>query len=409
MGELCIGGANLARGYVGQPGLTAERFVPDPEGGGGRLYRTGDLCRPQADGSLVFLGRSDQQVKLRGYRIEPGEIEAALRACPGVRDAAVVLRGEGEQRPLVGYAAGTAEEATLRRQLEARLPGYMVPSAIIVLDALPITPNGKTDRNALPDIEAGPRQALVAPRNAAEATLVAIWNTVLGREDTGVTDNFFELGGDSILSLRVVALAAGQGLRQVTPTALFTYPVLADLARHLTGTVAGLPASIVPLNRGGAPDSLFCIHPGYGLASEYRPVAQVLDKAVSVYGMESPLYSDPDWRAADMDALAAEYVPACARCSRRVHISCWAGRMAAWLRWRWPGAWKPKGNVWPSWGCSTSWLMCTTTVRRPNQAGSPRFWVGCGIRDSRTRRSGVARQGMPRWKPPCASADTRTS
>ncbi|WP_313957399.1 amino acid adenylation domain-containing protein, partial [Paraburkholderia sp. BCC1885] len=152
LGELCIGGATLARGYLKRPGLTAERFIPDPfEGNGGRLYRTGDLCRRQADGTIEFLGRLDQQVKLRGFRIELGEIEAALRSAPGVRDAAAELRGTEAGKRLVGYVVGEVDTAQVRAVLESKLPGYMVPSALMVLPALPLMPNGKLDRKALPE------------------------------------------------------------------------------------------------------------------------------------------------------------------------------------------------------------------------------------------------------------------
>ncbi|MCP1197774.1 amino acid adenylation domain-containing protein, partial [Acetobacter senegalensis] len=177
VGELCIGGVTLARGYLGQAGLTAERFVPDPAIPGGRLYRTGDLCRQRVDGTVEFLGRLDQQIKLRGFRIEPGEIEAALRDCNGVRDAVVILSDHGGSPHLVGYVTGKdVETSALKSAVAAKVPGYMVPSALVVLDALPLLPNGKLDRRALPEPELGSAEReIVEARTPAEAALLAIW------------------------------------------------------------------------------------------------------------------------------------------------------------------------------------------------------------------------------------------
>ncbi|WP_167353941.1 non-ribosomal peptide synthetase [Caballeronia sordidicola] len=238
LGELCIGGLTMARGYLGRPGLTAERFVPDPQGApGARMYRSGDLCRARADGRIDFLGRLDQQVKLRGFRIEPGEIEAAAREQVGVRDAVVELRGEGAHKRLVCYFSGDAAIVTvpaLRAALAARLPEHMVPGAFVMLDALPLMQNGKVDRRALPDPDAAAHaapgdHAIAAPTNERESALLAIWQRVLGREAIGVHDNFFEIGGDSILSLQIVARAAQAGWR-ITPRQLFEQPTVARLA-----------------------------------------------------------------------------------------------------------------------------------------------------------------------------------
>ena len=199
-GELYIGGAGLARGYLGRPDLTAERFVPDPFGGAGeRLYRTGDLARYRPDGNIDYLGRIDHQVKIRGFRIELGEIEAALSRIPGVREAVVLAREDspGDKR-LVAYVAGSngAEPAAaaLRAALQRELPDYMVPAAFVVLDALPLTSNGKVDRKALPapDIGAQVAPQYVAPRTPAEEMLCRIWAEVLGIERAGIEDNFFE-------------------------------------------------------------------------------------------------------------------------------------------------------------------------------------------------------------------------
>ncbi|WP_176048875.1 non-ribosomal peptide synthetase [Paraburkholderia kururiensis] len=237
LGELCIGGPTVARGYLGRAALTAERFVPDPYGGpGARQYRSGDLCRMRADGTVEFLGRLDQQVKLRGQRIEPGEIEAVLRQCPGVREAAVVVTGEGEKRRLAAYVSGEIQGSeiqaeAIRLKLEQKLPGYMVPSSVTVLERLPWMPSGKLDRAALPPPQEVPR-GRVGPSNELEALLLSVWCAVLGREDLGVTENFFEAGGDSIQSLQIIAKARQAGLK-LTPRQVFEHPTVAALAQRV--------------------------------------------------------------------------------------------------------------------------------------------------------------------------------
>ena len=237
-GELYIGGAGLARGYLNRPGLTAERFVPDPFAAqpGSRLYRTGDRVRWRADGNLEFLGRLDQQVKLRGFRIEPGEIEAALLQHPAVRQAVVLAREDGPGgKRLVAYLVVPTDvrptAADLRAFLQGKLPEYMVPSAFVVLEALPLTSNGKLDHQALPVPDRQPAaQGYLAPRTEAEEALANLWAEVLGLERVGVLDNFFELGGDSILAIQVVARASRSGLR-LSPRLLFQHQTVAELAQ----------------------------------------------------------------------------------------------------------------------------------------------------------------------------------
>ncbi|MEW5928283.1 MAG: amino acid adenylation domain-containing protein [Gemmatimonadota bacterium] len=235
-GELFVGGAGVTRGYQGRPELTAERFVPDPFGRepGARLYRTGDRACWRPDGTLEYLGRADEQVKVRGYRIEPGEIEATLLAHPGVREAAVVAReDEPGARRLVAYVAGKAGAAELRAYLAGRLPEYMVPAVFVALPSLPLTPNGKTDRRALPAPEGG-RSAAAAEfqdaRTDTERRLAEIWAGLLRVPAVGVNDNFFELGGDSILGIQVVARAKRAGI-QLSTQHLFRHPTVAGLAR----------------------------------------------------------------------------------------------------------------------------------------------------------------------------------
>ncbi|MER6147131.1 amino acid adenylation domain-containing protein [Streptomyces hirsutus] len=206
-GELVIGGPETARGYLGRPALTAERFVPDPFGArGGRLYRTGDVVRRLADGELEFLGRNDDQVKIRGFRVEPGEAEAVLRGHPGVRGAAVVVRPLNGETALVGYAAGGGlSEESLRTHCRTHLPHYLVPSAFVLLDSLPLTVQGKLDTAALPEPEKPAPRAGVAPRTPAETVVAQIWCEVLDLPKVGVHDDFFALGGHS---LRAVAVAS---------------------------------------------------------------------------------------------------------------------------------------------------------------------------------------------------------
>ncbi len=238
-GELLIGGVGLARGYLRRADLTADRFIPDPLGSvaGARLYRTGDLARFLPDGAIDFLGRIDHQVKIRGFRIELGEIEETLCRHPEVTRAVAVARqvgGEGGSR-LVAYfvAAGTIPGAAeLRAYLGAKLPEYIVPSFFVPLAALPLSPNGKLDRRALPDpqeLRVETDAAFVPPRNPVEQALVQIWCEVLGIRRIGVHDNFFELGGDSILGFRTIARARREGY-QLTPRQLFQHQTVAELA-----------------------------------------------------------------------------------------------------------------------------------------------------------------------------------
>lgn len=244
-GEIYIGGVGVARGYWSRPDLTSERFIPDPFGrrSGGRLYRTGDLGRWRPNGTIECLGRIDYQVKVRGYRIEPGEIESRLVEHPQIIQAVVTVHddGRGEKR-LVGYVV-SAEPVTsgeLRDFLRDRLPEYMVPSLYLFLDQFPLTPNGKIDRNALPapdDVNQSSRR-YEAPRTATEAALAEIWRAVLGVGQVSIHDNFFELGGDSILSIQVVSRVRQRGI-SITPRQLFQQQTIAELA----GVVSQMPQS----------------------------------------------------------------------------------------------------------------------------------------------------------------------
>lgn len=250
-GALYIGGCGLARGYLDRPVLTAERFIPDPFSSepGARLYKTGDLARFRPDGSVEFLGRSDQQVKIRGFRVEPGEVEALLSAHPNVAQAAVVVReDEPGERSLMAYFVEKEEQTfmanerqtcgvgELRRHLAARLPAYMVPSAFVQLDALPLNANGKVDRKALPSPDEGRPELetkFVAPRSTVERRLAGFYTEVLGVQAVGVDDDFFELGGHSLRAMQVISRVRDYFNVELPLSQFFETGTLADLARRV--------------------------------------------------------------------------------------------------------------------------------------------------------------------------------
>jgi amino acid adenylation domain-containing protein len=254
-GELFVGGAGVARGYLHRPAQTAERFRPDPFAAepGARLYATGDLVRWDADGTLHFLGRTDDQVKVRGFRIEPGEIESLLRRQPGVRDAVVAVREDlpGDRR-IVGYVVAGDEDLsmeTVRAALRAELPAYMVPSAFVALDALPMTPSGKVDRRALPAPRSAEAPAGGAPLSQREHAVAAVWGEVLGTDAVGPDENFFDLGGNSLLLIRLAARLKEALGSTATAVDLFRFPTVRTLAAHLAAGDA--PAAAAPAGTRG--------------------------------------------------------------------------------------------------------------------------------------------------------------
>jgi acyl carrier protein len=261
-GELFIGGAGVVRGYRGRPELTAERFLPDPFAGepDARMYRTGDLVRHRRDGTLEFLGRIDHQVKVRGYRIELGEIESLLRKHAALRDAVVVLREDtpGDKR-LVAYAIAEPGQAPSPAELRAfakeRLPEFMVPAAVVLLDAFPLTPNRKIDRRALPAPEASAaarESAYVSPENDLEARIAKIWQEVLKLPQVGALDNFFDLGGHSLLIVQVLSRVREALGRHLPMTDLFRFPTIRALARHLASGGDDEAALAASQDRGAA-------------------------------------------------------------------------------------------------------------------------------------------------------------
>ncbi|MCW5313966.1 amino acid adenylation domain-containing protein [Nostoc sp. KVJ3] len=255
VGELYIGGAGLARCYLNQPELTAQKFISHPFGDG-KLYKTGDLARYLPDGKIEFLGRSDNQVKLRGFRIELGEIELVIETYPQIKQVVVILREDTpDHKRLVAYLVSKNQTniSELRHFLEQKLPDYMIPSAFVFLETLPLTPNGKIDRKMLPipEVELTREKEFVPPQTPVEQILATIWQDVLGFKQISSNDKFFEIGGDSILSIQVVARARQAGIK-ITPRQIFQYPTLSELAAvadSVTSILAqqGLVTGIVPL------------------------------------------------------------------------------------------------------------------------------------------------------------------
>ncbi|MEU1472661.1 amino acid adenylation domain-containing protein [Streptomyces sp. NPDC005761] len=311
-GELYLAGRQLADGYLNRPGLTAARFVADPFAGPAqRMYRTGDLARWTEEGDVEYLGRTDHQVKLRGQRIELGEIEAALAARPQVDGACAVVREDrpGEQR-LVGYVTGTADPTAVRAALARELPEHMVPSAVVALDAFPLSPNGKLDRRALPaPVFAG--RGGDRPASAREEALASLFAEVLGAAAVGPDDAFFDLGGTSLLAVRLVARVREEFGTELTIGSLFEASTPAALATRIDG--AGPPAGdaldvVLRLRGGTARAPLFAIHPAGGIAWCYAGLAARLGREQPVYGIQARglVHDEPLPRT--LEDEAADYV-----------------------------------------------------------------------------------------------------
>jgi amino acid adenylation domain-containing protein len=340
-GELYIGGVGVARGYVGRPDLTAERFIADPfsSAPGARLYRTGDLARWRADGTIEYLGRLDHQVKVRGLRIELGEIEASLKRHAGVRDAVVVVREDvpGDKR-LVAYVVGagpTLPVEELRELLTASLPDYMVPSAFVVLAELPLSHNGKLDRKALPapDISAARGEtSYVAPRSNVEVILADIWAKILGVEKIGIGDDFFSIGGHSLAAVRVVNAVNRKLHLNLGVASIFQYRTIERFAASIGQSEQ---AAVICMRDGGAGAPIYTVYAG----THEHNIAKLIE-GHTVFGIDAPLRRE--WRIAaeqdrfadlpDMDALIAPYVDALRRHagSRPCILAgyCFAGVMA---------------------------------------------------------------------------------
>ncbi|MEE2061408.1 amino acid adenylation domain-containing protein [Rhodococcus artemisiae] len=308
VGELYVSGPAVARGYRNRRGGTASRFVADPSGKPGeRMYRTGDLVRWRhaADGTLTldYVGRSDLQVKIRGFRIEPGEIESVLRDAPRVARAVVTVRRDRLDSYVVPVPGAAIVADDVRAHAQTRLAPHMVPATLTVLDALPVTPNGKLDRTALPipDLIEG-RRPYRAPRDATEQAVVSAFAGTLDIPRVGLDDDYFALGGTSLGATAVVAALAESFGRPVPVQWIFTHPTPGSLARRLVDSPAGEDSfdAVIPLREGGSGDPLFCVHPAAGLAWCFAGLARRIDDR-PVYGLQSPLLADPD---CDVDTLA---------------------------------------------------------------------------------------------------------
>lgn len=298
-GELYIGGDGVTRGYLNRPELTAERFVPNPfrpEQPEARLYQTGDVVRYRLDGVLDFLGRLDHQVKIRGHRIEMGEIETLLQEHPSVRRAVVEARDDTHrEQQLVAYVvpdpAHPTAIAALREFLAQRLPSVMVPAAFVVLDDLPLTPNGKIARGALPAAAEASRdlpRSYQAPRNELEQDLTRIWEKVLGVRPIGIQDNFFDLGGHSLLAVSLFAEIEARYGRNFPLATLLSGPTIAQLAGMLQlGNEAVHWSSLVPIRRAGSKPAFFCVHSEGGNVMEYYPLAHYLDVDRPFYALQA--------------------------------------------------------------------------------------------------------------------------
>ena len=314
VGELYIGRAGLARGYLRRAGLSATRFVPNPfpGGAGERLYRTGDLARFQADGNIEYIGRIDHQVKVRGFRIELGEIEAALAGLAGVRDAVVLAHDGVGGTQLVGYVvADSAEDAerlreSLRESLKRHLPDYMVPAHLMLLERMPLTVNGKLDRQALPQPDASlSQQAYRAPGSELEQRIAAIWAEILGVERVGLDDNFFELGGHSLLLLMLKERIGDTCQATLSISQLMTHASVAEQAACIEGQAR--ESLLVPLNgrREGSP--LFMFHPSFGSVHCYKTLAMALRDRHPVKGVVCRALLGAGREVPEWDDMVAEY------------------------------------------------------------------------------------------------------
>ncbi|MFG2746431.1 amino acid adenylation domain-containing protein [Streptomyces chartreusis] len=320
-GELYLAGGGLAHGYLGRPGITAERFVADPYGGPGtRMYRTGDLVRRRSDGTLDYVGRADHQVKLRGFRIEPGEIEAALTRHPVIAQAAVVVTTTPTgDRQLTGYVVpvpgvAAVDVPVLRAHVAGSLPAHMVPASLVTLPGLPLTPNGKLDTRALPAPGTPtPESTGRPPRTPAEKALAEVFCEVLGLPQVDADADFFALGGDSLRSVRIVSRAEKAGLT-LSLSDVFTHRTVSALATAAeSGSVSGGEALVplLPIRPTGTLAPLFCVHGGVGFGLPFAELTAHLDAERPVYALQSDgvIAAHGNWdRPQDVPALAAVYV-----------------------------------------------------------------------------------------------------
>jgi amino acid adenylation domain-containing protein len=339
VGELHLGGLSVSRGYLGRPALTGRRFVADPFGDrpGARLYRTGDLVRRLPGGDLVYVGRADGQVKIRGLRIELGEVESALAAYPGVAQAVVVAASDrlvGYVRPVEGAGIDLAE---LRRHAAGWLPGYMVPAHLVVVDSFTLNNSGKVDRSALPAVDDAPQSGgYVAPRDEVETTLAAVFAELLGRDRVGIDDGFFALGGTSLQVMRLLTRVHRELGAELGVTAVFLNPTVRQLAARIgeSGAEHGLPVErglpaerglLVELAKGDGPE-LFLVHAVGGTVHPYAPLAAALAGTFGVHGIQAAGLDPGTAPAGSIEAMADAYTAAIlgAQPTGPYHLAGWS-------------------------------------------------------------------------------------
>jgi thioesterase domain-containing protein len=320
-GELYIGGAGLARGYLNQPELTEQRFIENRFGPpGSRFYRTGDEAKFRADGALECLGRKDDQVKIRGYRIELGEIETALRQHPAVRDGVVAVRDTGGGEPQLAAFVVPAlpdvpvDVASLRTRLQQVLPEYMIPAVFVNVPELPLTPNGKIDRRALtlaPAINVSGSGEVVPPRTDLERKLVDVFERLLNVRPISVTANFFALGGHSLLAVRLFSEIAHLCGSKLPPSTVFRAPTVELLAEVLTQEGGGKTwTSLVPIKSSGTLRPIFCVHPRGSNLVRYHALANLLGPDQPFYGLQSTAVDEKRAAHVSIEGSAAEYIEA---------------------------------------------------------------------------------------------------
>jgi amino acid adenylation domain-containing protein len=333
-GELYIAGAQLARGYLARPALTAERFTACPYGPGGqRMYRTGDLARWTAGGLLEYRGRADDQVKVRGYRIEPGEVEAVLAACPGVARAVVTARedtpgdkrlaaylvpaaggsgetaGDGPAGGAQGGGAGQELAAAAREHAAARLPGYMIPAAFMVLDQLPLTPNGKVNRAALPAPDHAAAVGGRGPETVTERILCGLFAEVLGLPEVGVNDSFFDLGGHSLLAVQLVSRLRAEIGAELEIGNVFESPTVGELVNRLDMRSMDKRINVLlPIRAHGSKPPFFCIHPAGGLSWRYMGLSRCVPADYPLYGLQARGLDGNDEPARSIPEMASDYI-----------------------------------------------------------------------------------------------------
>ncbi|WP_455770095.1 amino acid adenylation domain-containing protein, partial [Streptomyces canus] len=321
VGELYIAGAGVSRGYLHRPGLSAQRFVANPFAGAGeRMYRTGDRVKWTSDGRLVFAGRADDQVKIRGFRIEPGEVQTVVAEQSDVAQAVVVVREDppGDKR-LIAYVVAAPDSSVdaeqlpgaVRQYVSRQLPEYMIPAAVVVLDAMPLTPNGKLDRRALPvpdHVAAEDQAGRRSPATALEGLMCEVFAEVLGLDSVGVDEDFFMLGGHSLLAVTLVSRLQARGV-SVTVRNLLAAPTVSGLMSRMDlGAVSDALDVLLPIRSSGNRPPFFCVHPGGGLSWSYMPLARFVPEDVPLYGLQARGLDGTSELARSVTEMAEDYV-----------------------------------------------------------------------------------------------------